>query len=85
MKRVSRLLVPMQSTAIGTYGHDPYGYTPQTTMIPALYDLPELGRMSEDDEEAWMLRTELRRERNRVGDALGDAERLLKESLAKLG
>ena len=84
MKRVSRLLVPMQSTAIGTYGHDPYGFTPQTTMIPALFDLPELGRMSEDNEESWMLRTELVRERNRVGDALADAEWLLEETLAKL-
>ena len=84
MKRVSRLLVPMQSTAIGTYGHDPYGFTPQTTMIPALYDLPELGRMNEDSEEAWMLRTELRRERNRVGDALADASWLLEETLARL-
>ena len=84
MKRVSRLLVPMQSTAIGTYGHDPYGFTPQTTMIPALYDLPELGRLGEDSEESWMLRTELVRERNRVGDALADANWLLEETIAKL-
>jgi hypothetical protein len=84
MKRVSRLLVPVQSTAIGTYGHDPYGLTAQTTMIPALYDLPELGRMSGADAESWMLRTELVRERNRVGDALADANRLLEETVAKL-
>ena len=84
MKRLSRLLVPVQSTAIGTYGHDPYGFTPQTTMIPALYDLPELGRMDEDSAESWMLRTELVRERNRVGDALADANWLLEETIAKL-
>jgi hypothetical protein len=84
MKRVSRLLVPIQSTAIGTYGHDPYGLTRQTTMIPALYDLPELGRMAEDNADSWMLQTELVRERNRVGDALADANWLLEETLAKL-
>src|SRR5688572_25039366 len=32
MKRISRLTVPLMSSAIGKYGHDPYGYTPQTTM-----------------------------------------------------
>ncbi|MCR9135507.1 MAG: M28 family peptidase [Alphaproteobacteria bacterium] len=72
MKRLSRMLVPLQSTAIGTYGHDPYGFTPQTTMIPSLYDIPKLARLK-NGEERWMLETKLVRDRNRVTDTLGDA------------
>src|SRR4051812_988941 len=29
LKRLSRTLVPLASTAKGSYGHDPYGFTPQ--------------------------------------------------------
>ncbi|MBI4641891.1 MAG: M28 family peptidase, partial [Candidatus Tectomicrobia bacterium] len=72
MKRLSRLLVPLASTTRGTYGHDPYGYTPQTTMIPSLFDVPTLAKLPEG-EERWQLETHLIRERNRVADTLGDA------------
>jgi hypothetical protein len=84
MKRISRLLVPMQSTAKGTYGHDPYGLTSQTTMIPCLYDTPRLAQLAEDSEERWMLETQLVRERNRVADALSDASTLIDETLRQL-
>ncbi len=83
MKRLSRLLVPLQSTAVGTYGHDPYGYTPQTTMIPCLYDLPRLAGLP-DGPERWSLAVQLRRERNRVTDALVDASRVVDEALETL-
>ena len=83
MKRLSRILVPLQSTAIGTYGHDPYGYTPQTTMIPCLYDLTELGGMS-DGEQRWMLETKMVRARNRVADALQDSTAIIGDTLAQL-
>ena len=78
-KRLSRLLVPLQSTAKGTYGHDPYGYTPQTTMIPALYDLPRLDGLG-DGEERWMLETQLIRDRNKVADTLSDAIRVIDDT-----
>lgn len=84
MKRVSRLLVPILSTAKGTYGHDPYGYTPQTTVIPCLYDVPRLAKLG-DGEERWMLETQLCRERNRVTDALVDARKLVEETVKQLG
>lgn len=71
-KRLSRLLVPLQSTVKGTYGQDPYGYTPQTTMIPCLFDVTRLPGLP-DGEERWMLETKLIRERNRVTDTLSDA------------
>lgn len=83
-KRLSRLLVPLASTARGTYGHDPYGYTPQGTMIPSLYDVPRLGRLAADSEARWMLETQLVRDRNRVADALGDARVLIEMTLRSL-
>jgi hypothetical protein len=83
MKRLSRILVPLQSTAIGTYGHDPYGYTPQTTVIPCLYDVPRLAR-TPDGPDRWMLETSLVRARNKVADALNDAADIISVVLARL-
>ncbi len=82
IKRLSRLLVPLASTAKGTYGHDPYGFTPQTTMIPSLFDMPKLGTLPLESEERWQLETQLIRERNRIADALGDACWLIDRTLA---
>lgn len=84
-KRLSRLLVPLASTAKGTYGHDPYGYTPQGTMIPSLYDTPALGRLPQDSEQRWMLETQLVRARNHVADALDDACTVIDSTLRSLG
>ena len=80
LKRLSRLLVPLMSSAIGKYGHDPYGYTPQTTMIPALYDVARLPKL-EAGEERWMLETRAVRERNRVADALTEAVEIIRDGL----
>jgi hypothetical protein len=85
IKRLSRLLLPIQSTAKGTYGHDPYGYTPQTTMIPCLYDVTRLAKLPADGEARWMLETQLVRDRNRVTDALSDACALIDDTLASVG
>ena len=84
MKRLSRALVPLASTAKGTYGHDPYGYTPQGSMIPTLYDVPRYARLGEG-EERWMLETQLVRDRNRIADALSDAKRLIDDTLRLIG
>ena len=83
MKRISRLVVPLMSSAIGKYGHDVYGYTPQTTMIPALYDIARLSKMPEG-EERWMLQTKVVRDRNRVADTLSDAIGIIDDALARL-
>ncbi|OGK92805.1 MAG: hypothetical protein A2W08_18020 [Candidatus Rokubacteria bacterium RBG_16_73_20] len=83
MKRLGRLLIPLESTAIGTYGHDPYGLTSQTTMIPCLYDLPRLERLPQA-EARWLLETKLVRQRNRVADALGDACSLIEGTLKQI-
>jgi hypothetical protein len=83
MKRLSRTLVPLASTSRGAYGHDPYGYTPQATMIPSLYDVPRYAKLSAG-EERWILGTQLLRDRNRIADALGDCSRLIEETLRQL-
>ncbi len=80
-KRLSRLLVPLQSTAKGTYGHDPYGYTPQSTMLPILYDIPQLAMLPEGA-DLWMLQTSLVRARNKVADTLSDATALIEDAEA---
>jgi hypothetical protein len=84
MKRLSRMLVPLQSQVKGGYAQDPYGFTPQTTMLPCLYELPELER-TPDGPERWMLETKLVRQRNRVADGLGDAAAVIDDTLAALG
>jgi len=83
MKRLSRTLVPLASTSRGTYGHDPYGYTPQGTMIPSLYDVPRYASLGQG-EARWMLGTQLVRDRNRIADALGDCSLLIEETLRLL-
>lgn len=84
MKRLSRVLVPLQSSEVGSYGHDTYGYTPQTTMIPCLYDMPKLVGLP-DGERRWMLETKLVRARNRVADALQDSKAVIEDALAQIG
>jgi len=83
MKRLSRALVPLASTSKGAYGHDPYGYTPQGTMIPTLFDVPRYAKLG-DGEARWMLETQLVRDRNRIADALDDCRRLIDDTLARL-
>jgi hypothetical protein len=83
LKRLSRTLVPLASTSKGSYGHDPYGYTPQGTMIPSLFDAPQLATLPEG-EERWMLETQLMRARNHVADALDDCRRLIDDTLSHL-
>ena len=73
LKRLSNLLIPIQSTVKGVYGHDPYGYTPQLSAIPCLFDTERLSEPGLPEEERLMLETHLRRQRNRVADAVAEA------------
>jgi hypothetical protein len=84
MKRLSRTLVPLASTSKGAYGHDPYGFTPQGSMIPSLFDVPRYAKLG-DGEARWMLETQLVRDRNRIADAMDDCTRLVDDTLARLG
>ena len=80
MKRMSRQLVPLMSSAIGKYGHDPYGYTPQGTMIPALYDIGRVAKLPQG-EARWMLETKAVRDRNRVADTLAESVAIVEDAL----
>jgi hypothetical protein len=85
IKRLSRVLLPIASTVKGTYGHDTFSFTPQSTVIPCLFDVPKLARMPPSGPERWQLETQLVRDRNRVSDALVDARLLIEGALARLG
>lgn len=82
LKGLSRLLLPVASTSKGAYAHDPYGLTAQGSMLPSLFELPQLAGLQ--GEARWTLETQLVRERNRVADALGDAAALIDATLAEL-
>lgn len=82
IKGLSRILIPMLSTDKGAYGHDTYSYTPQSTLIPSLYDVQQLGRLTAEGPEKWQLMTKLMRQRNRLADALAQAEDLTERTLA---
>ena len=84
LKRLSRRLVPLASTARGAYGHDVNGCTPQGTMIPSLYDAPRLAKMSPVSKDRWMLEVQLIQDRNRVSDALTDCRVLVEDTLRQL-
>jgi len=74
-RALSRRLIPLASTACGPYGQDMYGYTPQGSMIPGLFDVPRYARA--EGVEARLLEVELRRARNSVADALEDCTALI--------
>lgn len=85
LKRLSNILIPIQSTVKGVYGHDPYGYTPQLTPIPCLYDTPRYAGLPAASEERFMLETHLRRQRNRVADAIAQACETIEAALRSIG
>jgi hypothetical protein len=84
LKRLSNVLIPIQSTVKGVYGHDPYGFTPQLSAIPCLYDVPAWLDAPRGSEASLLLETHLRRERNRVADALEDAYAVVAGTLSRL-
>jgi hypothetical protein len=83
MKRISRLIVPLMSSYIGKYGHDPYSFTPQSTLMPALYDIEQVSKV-DGQEERWMLETKVVRDRNKVADTLKDTIDLMTDAVAGL-
>jgi hypothetical protein len=84
LKKLSNRLIPIQSTVKGVYGHDPYGYTPQLSPIPCLYDTGRYGELAPGTEERAILGTHLTRQRNRVSDALADACDVIEDNLSRL-
>ena len=85
IKRLSNVLIPIQSTVKGVYGHDPYGFTPQLSAIPCLYDVETWLGADHASEASLLIETQLRRERNRVADAIADARERVDATLSELG
>ena len=83
VRGLNRLVIPMTNTIKGAYGHDPYGITAQSSVLPALYDVPKFGVLPAGPER-WMLETELLRARNRIADTLGEAEAMAAGALERL-
>ncbi|HUY99939.1 MAG TPA: hypothetical protein VMU89_06285, partial [Thermomicrobiaceae bacterium] len=82
--RLSRILVPVASTAVGSYGQDRYGHAWQTQMIPSLVPYSKLASFSRDSEEFQTWWVAMVRARNRVTDALEQASAELRETLEEL-
>ena len=76
LKGLSRILVPLGGTVVGTYGHDAYGLAAQSTLLPGLYDLPRMNSLPAQAEEREMLFRELIRQRNRLADSMREARDL---------
>lgn len=84
MIQLSRTLVPIASTAVGPYGQDRYGHAWQTQMIPALVPYPTLASYARDSEEFQTWWVAMIRARNRVADALDQANAMVKRTLAEV-
>ena len=84
LKGLSRVLIPLGGTVVGRYGHDPYGLSAQTTVLPGLYELSRLGSLPPASDERHLLGTELRRQRNRFADGMQQARDLADRALAAL-
>lgn len=83
--RLSRILVPIASTAVGPYGQDRYGHAWQTQMIPSLAPYPTVAGYDPESEAYQTWWVAMVRARNRVSDALEQASRELTATLDTLG
>jgi hypothetical protein len=85
LKGLSRIFVPLAGTAVGRYGHDPYGLAAQASVLPGLHDLLRLSALAPTSDEHHLLWTELIRQRNRVADELRAARDLANRAVAAAG
>jgi hypothetical protein len=79
--KLSRILHPINFSAAHRYGFDHYGLTASYTPIPCLYESRFLPTLPPHSTSYHALRTHLRREVNRVSDALRDAGELIERTL----
>lgn len=82
--RLSRVLVPVASTAVGPYGQDRYGHAWQTQMIPSLAPYPNLARYPRDSEAFQTWWVAMIRARNRVVDAVEEASAIVRAALGEV-
>jgi N-acetylated-alpha-linked acidic dipeptidase len=80
LRRLSRLIVPVEYTSGDRFGHDP---ALPTGSIPALDDAPLLAGVGQNDARRHFVETRLTRAATRLGVALRDAERVVDSYLAR--
>ena len=85
MIHLSRLLVPIASTVVGAYGQDRYGHAWQTQMIPSLVPYPRLAEYAGDSEPYQVWWVAMIRARNRVADALSQADTIVRSAVDAVG
>ncbi|HEX5166470.1 MAG TPA: M28 family peptidase [Thermomicrobiales bacterium] len=85
MISLSRTLVPVASTVVGSYGQDRYGHAWQTQMIPSLVPYPRLASLPTDSEEWQTSWVAMVRARNRVVDALDRATEIAGAAVDQVG
>lgn len=84
LMNLSRVLLPLTHTVAGRYAHDPYGLSVLQHTIPSLAPVASLHCKDQDSLEYKLLRTELRRRRNRAMDAIRSARELVCQALADM-
>jgi len=82
--RLSRILVPIASTAVGPYGQDRYGHAWQTQMIPSLVPYKTVAGYDRSSEEFQTWWVAMIRARNHVADSLQQATDELSDVLDEL-
>lgn len=82
LQRLSRILLPIGFTIVGPYGQDPYSTWYVNKPIPVLRHVDDLKNLNPNDGRALALVTKLRRERNKVYDALVLARETIETTLA---
>ena len=76
--KLSRILTPAFRSVAGRYGQDPYGFTPLYKPIPRLYYVVKrLTQLSEEESLYHQLETKFLRERNKLIDALTNAQQTI--------
>ena len=85
MIHLSRLLVPIASTVVGAYGQDRYGHAWQTQMIPSLVPYARLAEYARDSEPYQVWWVAMIRARNRVADALSQADTIVRSAVDAVG
>lgn len=84
MIQLSRVLVPIASTVVGSYGQDRYGHAWQTQMLPSLVPYPQFATYDRDSEKFQIWWVAMIRARNRVADALDQANAVARATLDDL-
>jgi hypothetical protein len=81
LMRVSRCLIPVSYTEAGPFGQDPALNVPA---VPGLRAATQLAQLPPDSPDAYLLLTQLQRERNRLIAALTEAEWTIDDTLDRV-